>query len=285
MSAASCAVCGATEHSVFLRKDPYAIVTCAQCGFRYLNPEPSAAELDRLYGESYFRNDDSVAQGYASYEAEADNWRATFRDRLLLFPTTAGRRLLDVGAATGFFVEQARAAGWDAEGVEPSEWAARYAREQLGQPVRTGTLDEAGVLAAAYDVVTMWEVIEHLPDVGGVLRDVARVLKPGGYLLLSTPDAGSVAARLSGKRWLGWRKIPEHLSYFDGASLRRVLGDAGFDVESTRYVSLTVTWGFALQRLSALTGAEWLARAPKWVADRRVRVNPRYDLMVTARRR
>lgn len=278
----ACTVCGDTAHAPFMAHPPYAIVTCAGCGLRYLAPRPTPEAIASLYAEAYYHSEDSVVRGYNAYTAGAENWRRTFRDRLRHLPPRG--RLLDVGAAAGFFVEQARLAGWEAEGVEPSEWASRYARETLGVPVATGTLEAAVYPEAQFDAVTLWEVIEHLPDPRAFLAEVFRVLKPGGTFAFSTPDAGSLVARLAGQRWLGWHKVPEHLYYFDRPSLERLLEACGFRVESHRYVSLTVTWGFAFERLATQLGQPWLARVPAWLRDRSLRVNPYYDLMIVARR-
>ena len=184
----------------------------------------------------------------------------------------------------GFFVEQAKTIGWDAIGVEPSEWAAEYARTELGVDVQTGTLESVRFPDAAFDVVTLWEVVEHLPDPRVTLREVRRILRPEGQLILSTPDAGSLAARVSGKRWLGWRKVPEHLFFFDRSTLDRLLVQEGFAPARHRYASLTVSAGFALERALSLLGLPSSWRAPNWIANRSIRVNPGYDLLVVATR-
>lgn len=247
---------------------------------------PSTEAASALYSDDYFRNDSPLARGYDDYEADSDNMRATFRDRLRYLPTPAGNaRLLDIGAAAGFFVEQARLAGWDAEGLELNRWAAEYARDRLGVPVRHGSLEEAGYPDRAFAAVTLWEVIEHIPSPRAFIREIARILQSGGLLGLSTPDAGSAVARLFGRRWLGWKKIPEHVFFFDRQTLGRLLDEEGFDVVSTRYVSLTVRASYALDRLAALVGVPWLARVPKLLGNVPIRVNPLYDLMIVARLR
>ncbi|MGI8929011.1 MAG: class I SAM-dependent methyltransferase [Candidatus Limnocylindrales bacterium] len=262
--------------------DGFHIVSCTDCGVRFLEPQPSATDLRRIYDAGYFANGDSGCRGYEAYAAEEDNIRRTFRDRLTDLPQRRGR-LLDVGAATGFFVDEAAAAGWEASGVEPSAWAASHARERLGVEVITGTLEETAYPTSAFDVVTMWEVIEHLPDPRATLREVHRILRPGGQLVLSTPDAGSVAARISGRHWLGWRKVPEHLYFFDCPNLDRLLVECGFNPVRHRYASLTVSVGFALDRLGALLGMSRIP-LPAAIRNRSARVNPFYDLLIVADR-
>ncbi|MCR4342157.1 MAG: class I SAM-dependent methyltransferase [Gemmatimonadaceae bacterium] len=281
-----CAVCRSTSRNPFVRHDGHTVVECGGCGLRYLYPMPSTEAASALYSDDYFRNDSPLARGYDDYEAERDNMRATFRDRLRFLPKPARHeRLLDVGAAAGFFVEQARLAGWDAEGIELNGWAAEYAREKLAVPVRHGSLEDAGYPDRSFAAVTLWEVIEHIPQPREFIREIARILQPGGVLALSTPDAGSAVARVFGRRWLGWKKIPEHVYFFDRETLGRLLREEGFEILSTRYVSLTVRAAYALERLAALVGVPWLARVPKIIGNAPIRVNPLYDLMLVARLR
>jgi len=282
----SCIVCNSSRRAPFLSRADHTIVRCEGCGLRFLHPQPSAAGVQAYYEHDYFSSNQSLGRGYDAYLDEAENHRATFRNRLRLLPRPGGqRRLLDVGAATGFFVEQARLADWDAQGVEPSEWAATYAREQLRLPILRTTLEEAQFPAASFDLLTLWEVIEHLPNPRASLMEGARVLRPGGMLALSTPDAGSMVARVFGRRWLGWRKVPEHLFFFDRGTLARLLESVGFEMLWHRYVSITVTTGFVAQRLGVLLGVPLLGRVPPSIARRPLSVNPLYDLMIVARRR
>jgi SAM-dependent methyltransferase len=154
----------------------------------------------------------------------------------------------------------------------------------LNVGVHTGTLESQEFPDQAFDVVTMWEVIEHLPDPRTTLAEVWRILRPGGRLVLSTPDAGSLAARLSGRRWLGWRKVPEHVFFFDRTNLDRLLDQSGFRPVRHRYASLTVSTGFALERAMSLVGLPRRWRAPSWLTHHSIRINPGYDLLVVARR-
>lgn len=260
-------------------------MACESCGLRYLHPQPTAEELERLYGAEYFSHATPGSPGYDRYVDEIENHRLTFADRLRRLPAPGpGGRLLDVGASIGVFVEQARRAGWDAEGVEPSAWAAQFARETLGQPVRTGTLEAQGLPDGGYTLITMWEVIEHLPDPAAVLAQVYRLLQPGGVLALSTPDARSLVTRLLGPRWPGWRKIPEHLFFFDRRTLDRLLREAGFEPFFWRQVSLTVSRRYLLDRVAQVVPLPVTGWLPEAWMQRPIRVNPGYDLMLMARR-
>jgi len=245
---------------------------------------PSAKELRDLYSASYFAAGGATATGYGAYLEDATNLRAMFRSRLRYLPLPSPEgRLLDIGAATGHFVEQAREYGWDAQGIELSEWAAEYARTTLGQPVSCTSLADANYPDEYFEVVTLWEVIEHLPNVGATLAEVRRIVRPGGHLALSTPDAGSLVARLAGRRWLGWSKVPEHISFFDRRALTRLLDASGFVVESARYAPLRVPLNFALDRLIQTVGLKARVPLPAGLGRRGVWVNPYYDLLIVAR--
>ncbi len=286
MAGRVCPLCARSSASFFLQYAGYQVFACGSCGLRFVDPQPSTDQMAALYGPSYFAHARPGEPGYDRYVEEFDGIRRTFDDRLrrLPRPSPSGSRLLDVGAALGLFVERARAQGWQADGLEPSPWAAQYARDVLSQPVQTGTLEASRVPDGSYDVVTLWEVLEHLPDPRATLLEVHRALRPGGLLALSTPDAGSAVARVLGRRWLGWTKIPEHLFFFDRPTLRRLLDQAGFEIQSMRYVSLVVSRRYLLDRVARIVGIHLHRGLPGAWLERSIEVNPFYDLMVLARR-
>jgi cyclopropane fatty-acyl-phospholipid synthase-like methyltransferase len=150
----------------------------------------------------------------------------------LLACMPAGGRLLEIGCACGFLLVAARERGFAVQGVEMSAWASSYARDTYGLDVKTGRLETLNVPAASYDAVVMADVIEHLPNPRTTLHDIHRVLRPGGRLLLLTPDIGSVMARVLGARW--WGLLDDHYLYFSRRTLTRLLEQEGFTVERIR---------------------------------------------------
>lgn len=282
-AAPRCPLCGSVHSLPFRSSGAWVIERCADCGHRFLWPVPAEEELRRFYERDYFRSADSSAPGYSAYDDEGENLRRTFRERLTLLPPPPGR-LLEVGSATGYFLEQAGLAGWDVEGLEPSHWASEYARNVLGQPVATTTLEDAHLAPESYDLVVAWEVLEHLSQPREFLHEVRRVLRPGGSFAFSTPDCGSFVARATAGRWPGWKKVPEHLSFFDRKRLRRLVQEVGFEVVRERYVSLHVRLGFAFERLAGIVGFDLSALLPERLLARTIRINCGYDLMFVARR-
>lgn len=156
--------------------------------------------------------------------------------------------LLDVGAGPGLFVSQARRRGWRADGVEPSDASRAFARDRLGIELQPGGIEELGALpAASYDVVTLFDVIEHLPEPVAALRAVGRILVPGGLVVIVTPKFDSLLARLLGIRW--YCIIPAHLHYFTDLSLGQALVEAGFENVVRRRHVRHLSAGYIWQRL------------------------------------
>jgi methyltransferase family protein len=193
---------------------------------------PGRDELEEIYAPEYFeyRPDDPV-DGYADYVGDAERHRETARRRLSLidrFAPSRGR-LLDVGAAAGFFVDEAIRAGWEAEGVDIAPHMVEWGRRELG-----GVPLHVGEIAAvegeeAFTAVTMWDYIEHSLDPDGELAKSNELLAQGGILALSTGDLDSVAARLSRSRW--HLLTPRHHNFFFRArTLTRLLDRTGFEV-------------------------------------------------------
>ena len=235
----------------------YGIVQCRQCGLVYTNPRRPASAIWTDY--------EAVVD--SRYLEEREGRIATFRRNIRPLEKAAGspdgRRLLDVGAHVGVFVEVAQERGWDAWGLEPSRWAVDVGRGQ-GLNMIQGGLRDAGLDADSFDVVTMWDVVEHLLDPLSDLREVARVLKPGGILLVHTIDVDSAFARLMGRRW-PWL-VEMHTYFFSPKTLGALVKEAGLCVESWHVQGRSLHLGYLLSRLSGWNEtlgrwAEGLAKA------------------------
>src|SRR5262249_19583871 len=142
--------------------------------------------------------------------------------------TGEGRRLLDVGCGPGFLVEDARDRGWSARGIDLNPWAVEFGRTELGLELDVARLQDAGLADGELDVLTMMDLIEHIPYHGELLAEAARVVRPGGMLALLTPDAGSPVSRALGPRWPEVQRA-EHLVLFSVEGLAQLLDEHGFD--------------------------------------------------------
>ncbi len=219
------------------------IVQCQQCGFIYANPRWSGNDLLATY----------TAVEDQTYVTERLGRELTFRSHLQHLEKWTGpgngRSLLDVGAYIGVFVEVATAAGWQAMGVEPSDWAAGEARKR-GLNVIVGTQDSPELHGRRFDVVTMWDVIEHVDDPAAEMAKAYRLLKPGGWLVTHTMDVDSLASRLMGRRWPWYMDM--HLHYFSQKTMRQMLTQAGFNVIWSGVRGRRLRLGYVATRIGGL---------------------------------
>jgi len=232
----------------------HTIVQCRQCGLVYTDPRPDGHDII----ETYQTVEDLL------YIEEREGRVLTFEHHLKplerLTGSPNGRLLLDVGCYTGVFVEIAAGHGWDAWGVEPSRWAVGQAQAR-GLHVVQGTLETADLPQATFDVVTMWDVIEHVTDPLRTLQQAYRLLKPGGLVVVHTIDIESPFARLMGARWPWLMEM--HIYYFSRRTLRAMLEKCGFQVLSDRPQGRYLRLGYLMNRVAALIPpvgrpAEWL---------------------------
>lgn len=239
-----CNLCGADHTSVLFEcrdrlhgKDgTFSLVRCRRCRLIYLNPRPTREELVRFYPEEY-----------EPYSQAIEDEPSTLRRFLLRYGVRRrchtitsrkrGGRLLDVGAATGIFLaEMAHHGDWELHGVEINSKAARYARDRFGLRIFCGELGKAEYPDGYFDVITLWDVLEHLPDPRSTLLEVERIVKPDGLLVLQVPDAESLEAGIFGQFWIGL-DIPRHLYVFTKGSLSSLLDHAGFIISGIEYLA------------------------------------------------
>ncbi|HYC22259.1 MAG TPA: class I SAM-dependent methyltransferase [Candidatus Bathyarchaeia archaeon] len=219
----ACRVCGGTGTESF-RKRGFIVASCASCASRFV-PDP-VADLPS-YDEGYFAGQNDGG-GYPAYLLDRELIVENFARRIRwVKPLGRGTRLLDVGAAYGFLLVAARGLGYEVLGVEPAQGCADFARRELGVEILSGTLEEADLAEASFDVVTMFDVIEHLVDPAATLRRVHALLRPGGLFVVETGDVGALLARVCGRRWY-YYDPPQHVTYFNQKSLADLLVRSGF---------------------------------------------------------
>jgi 2-polyprenyl-3-methyl-5-hydroxy-6-metoxy-1,4-benzoquinol methylase len=197
------------------------------CGLIYQNPRPTAASFAAIYPADYVPHH---ADDRASYMPHPEHAQAcAFVNRL----QPAGTTLLDIGCGAGTMLRAMRhvAPRWRLVGIEPDPQAATAA-QSYGLDVQQSRLEDACLEHAAWDVVTLWNVLEHLPDPLDTLRRVRALLAADGLLCLAVPMADSFDAWLFGRYWAGW-ELPRHFVMFNRATLRAMLAQAGFAIVAT----------------------------------------------------
>ncbi|MBI4436840.1 MAG: class I SAM-dependent methyltransferase [Candidatus Omnitrophica bacterium] len=219
-----------------------ALACCCHCGIVFVHPFPPSEAVKPLYE----RMEDPE---YLKEERE----RRAMAERGLAFIGKYQQKgcLLDVGCFTGFLLDEAQKRGWKVMGIEPSRWAGRIAEETFHLNVVGGTLEEASLPEASFEVVTLVDALEHLQNPRETLLETRRILKEEGVLYLTTPDVESLVARLLRNRWWGFR--PEHLIYFSRRSLSHLLTNVGFSILAQRSFQRTFTIESVLRRLKEVS--------------------------------
>ncbi|MBK5299275.1 MAG: class I SAM-dependent methyltransferase [Vicinamibacteria bacterium] len=230
------------------------LARCRACGLQYVSPRPAATAIVEAYSEG----DDHA------YVSQVSARERTFADAVghieRLLP---GRgRVLDVGTAAGAFLAAARSRDWQVEGCEPNRWLARWGSRHYGIPIRTGELFDHKFTPQSFDVVTLWDVIEHTPDPARVLQTARELIKPGGLVVVNYPDIGSWIARALGRRWPFLSSV--HLYYFTRETMKRLLERHGFEVIEMRAHFQRLEVNYLLSRGAGISRR--LSRASRAVA-------------------
>jgi len=286
-----CQLCGSERRTLKFRDGPFSVFTCSDCGLVYVSPRLQGQALLDIYDEGYWKSTNPKVRGYADYASESALYLKTFQKRMALVRRwlPAKARVLDVGCAAGYFLRVLQGLGHDVHGVELSTAIAKEAIAALGEDrIHIGTLDDAVAAMdykpASFDLVTLWDVIEHVPQPQMVLRRLRELVKPSGHLLLETQNVASRWARLLGRRWHHY-KHHEHLYHFTPATIRRLLDDCGFAVQEVgaAYAGKYVSFGFLAERAGRLGRIPGLlARPLSLLRAWNLYVNPRDEIIVAA---
>jgi len=238
--------CGYAQYSIS-EKSPGCgqIVQCNQCGLVYVSPREKLQDIIYSYGmvkdEGYLK--ERKARG------------ATFLRGLRFLEKYCPQKgsLLDIGCFAGLFLNLSRSHGWSGMGIEPSQWAARYAKEKLGLNVREGGVEDTQLEDDSFDAVTMWDVVEHLCDPKSTLSKLNKALKSRGILLLNTINYDSVLRKIFRRKY--WFIERMHIYYFTPRTITKMLEACNYEVLKIIPHFKTLSLGYYIQRLSDVSKA------------------------------
>jgi tetratricopeptide (TPR) repeat protein/SAM-dependent methyltransferase len=233
-----CPLCGVAEYDYFYInvKNNWPLVRCPKCGLIYVNPQPVFGRLEELYDDGYMAARKSDADYCFTRRAEGKphqicmkkelNWLDSqgFKD----FEAKRGKdkTFLDIGCAVGVFLLDLESRGWDVHGTDISKSAVDYCCSK-GLKVRQGTLEEVNYPDESFDFIVMHHVIEHIPSPANTLKEIMRILKPGGRLFIKTPCCESIPSLLAGEKWFN---DPDHIFFFSKATLLGLIKKAGYNI-------------------------------------------------------
>ncbi|HYF02843.1 MAG TPA: class I SAM-dependent methyltransferase [Patescibacteria group bacterium] len=227
-----CCVCDSTKSTEYSETTypeynypgVFALRKCSECGLLFNSPGLKNEDVFKLYGSNYYffnRRDD----------VEFD--RIVEMHSLVIKPQehlVSSKKVLEVGSAKGYLLAVLKTLGWETQGVEISENAARYAREKFGLNIFNGTLEQyAEKSTEKYPLVLGIDVLEHVPDPASFITAAAKLVEEGGILVIDTPNANSGNIKLNGKKWSGFN--PFHIFIFNEHNIRQLLKKHGFEVE------------------------------------------------------
>jgi SAM-dependent methyltransferase len=230
----TCNFCSSEEQMDYLTLndrfsgEAFKLVACKQCGLLFLNPQPNEDEIAQYYPQDYEPYVKPGTHGADDLPADVRLALSIYLDFVEKYAPRRGR-LLDVGCATGNFLAAAQTRGWEVTGVEFVEVAAKVAIEQYGLDVKIGALESAKLLEESYNLITLWDVLEHLPNPRETLERCWKLLAPGGLIIFSVPNLKSFDRYLFGKRWIGW-EAPRHFHLFPASTIQQVLDQSGFEM-------------------------------------------------------
>jgi len=229
------------------------VARCDECGHGYVWPVPAADFLEAIYRDPKYYQGAAESIGFHDYESLGPARNRMFARHLTRIEAEVGRgRILDIGCATGDFLKVARDRGWDVLGADPS--AARAQVEGAGIELVGTNVHDADVEKGSLDAVTFWDVLEHVTNPLADLAQARRLLKSGGVLALTVPDAANFIARVSGRRWFGYKTAGEHLQFFTHASVRVALQTAGLVIRTLEPTTWSCTFGFLADRAGLYLG-------------------------------
>jgi 2-polyprenyl-3-methyl-5-hydroxy-6-metoxy-1,4-benzoquinol methylase len=222
-----CPVCDNTSFTNLFEKRGEPFVRCNNCSLVLINPRPAHKQILETYNNDYSRN----------YAIKVDTKLRRSAKRVALVKKSFGSsgRWLDIGCSAGFVVKAASQAGFEAFGVDVESWGINYGKTNLGlENLSTGLLEEQTYPDAFFDVISLYDVIEHVPDLNILVKELKRILAPNGVIDIITPDIGHflVTSPLS-----DWKEIKpsEHLYYFDKKTINKLFHKHRLSITKKRF--------------------------------------------------
>jgi 2-polyprenyl-3-methyl-5-hydroxy-6-metoxy-1,4-benzoquinol methylase len=230
----ACPLCGSSSYQRRAMKHGFTYVTCNGCSFVYVNPQLTQEAIRNVYNdedlrEFFFRN-------LLLPHVERDQ-RPEFEsrlDKLQKLVQKPNPRLLDIGCAAGLFLSLAGQRGFDAEGLELNDLYVDYIRTHRSVKIYPKLLEEMQYPAGSFEVVTLWDVLEHLPKPANTLTEIARVLRQDGILALTTINHDCINEKILKDRWRYYMP-PDHLCSFTPVLLESLLRRCGFTIVRIEY--------------------------------------------------
>jgi SAM-dependent methyltransferase len=227
----SCQICNNNDHSSFmavkdhLQRNKFHLIECNSCGLVSIHPIPSDQKLSEYYRKEYYALPEKGIVGYLERKLN----EAVFRTDLKHIERHSKRgKLLDIGSGNGYFLKFAKENNWQTLGVEMSPDASKYAREQKLE-ILNNSIEDVHLPKNEFEVITMFNVLEHMTNLNSILKKVRDSLKPNGLLVIEVPNIESLQKKVFKNYWCHL-DVPRHIFHFKRKSFLRLVGKSGFNV-------------------------------------------------------
>lgn len=241
------------------RNSGFKVVRCDGCGLVSTQPQPGGNELSNYYSEAYYLKDNLHLKSFL--EDDIPGFRRADR----IEKCTRGGNILDIGCGSGGFLGSLDPERWHRYGVELSAVPAKKAQQRPGISVFVGDLHQAAYPDDYFDVITLWHVFEHMPDPVEMLKEIRRILKKDGILLIAVPNFNSLESRLMKDKWYHL-DVPRHLFHYTPETIEKILREPGFRIIKVRHFEIKNLYGFLQSSLNSLGFKKDLLR--DWLSGR-----------------
>lgn len=230
-----CPVCSKSSFKPYLvckdylvSQQDFNIVACTNCGFRLTNPRPDVNQIGAYYQSKNYvsHNDESTGLVNSVYRL-VRNYTLKSKLKLINTLSTEKGRILDIGCGTGYFLETCQSNNWQIMGTEPDKEARRVAQQKLKVDIKSDL--DLLVEEDSFDIITLWHVLEHVPNLKEVIDKVHKLLKPEGALLVAVPNSDSFDAHYFKQYWAAY-DVPRHLYHFTPKTIKHLFNDLGFNL-------------------------------------------------------
>lgn len=245
-----CRVCGSSTSTKKFKKYNYDICICSSCHFVFTDLSPQKDFYDNFYSKDYYQHGSSK-RGYDDYQNEEISIRQTFSQKVNELSLASTGYVLDIGCAYGYFLKEVPGR-WQKFGLEVSSHSANLAAKLVPEAkIKNDFFRSNTFPGVKFDLITLFDVAEHLDNPKEVLKTVHHKLKPGGRVVLTTGDVDSLFSKIQGKSWHLYNP-PQHLCYFSKSVMVKLLTEIGFKEIEVTYPWSTYSLSYLLYKLKSI---------------------------------
>lgn len=238
MKSTICPICSSQKNIVLFNKQKYEVRKCLSCTVQFIFPFPKTSEIQNIYKRGYFLGKYNGARGYRDYRDLIPDLITEAYLKLNFIQSYIRKgKLLDIGAGMGTFVLEARKRDFKVASNDIAPYALGIMKKKKIK-IFAGAVEAINLPRNYFDIITGWDVIEHIPNVNKAMKIFNGSLKMGGYIFFTTPDTDRIDAKILQTNWYSYYKIPDHLLFLNRKSITKLLSDNGFEVKDIK------PWGF-----------------------------------------